>query len=165
MAIPKDSPAVHFVSVEELLRCYGNHVFSEYTLPGLGTWVYNVTTAEALIAARPREPVKLHVSMMEAVTTQYTYDERHVSAVSPLDPGIALPLYVPWGNDVHLRPWSSNEGLILIDGIHRCVRAYRNSMFFFAYTLSPLEALECLRRAPSWPEVNARARALGLLPS
>ena len=109
-----------------------------YEIPGVGEMIWNVALAKALIASRYVEEVTLEPSEMQAIAERSSYDEAHLKDVDPAIPGIGAPMI-----------WEGQIIYVLIDGIHRCVRALREQRPFLARLLTDEDARLCVVSAPA----------------
>lgn len=73
--------------------------------------------------------------LLKYITETYDYDHDKVDKVDCSIPGIAVPIKIP-GH------WKAE--IILIDGIHRAVKAYKNNFTFRAKILTPDQSLSCI---------------------
>src|SRR5262245_40611355 len=79
---------------------------------------------------------------MARVATSWEYTEAFVPKANPEVPGLCAPILDP----AHHGAVTS----ILIDGVHRCVKAYREGKPFQLIMLPSPIAWECLLDAPPW---------------
>jgi hypothetical protein len=74
---------------------------------------------------------------MAFVAKRYDYDRAHVAEVDCAVPGIAAPLLE-----------DGQVMYVVIDGIHRCVRAYQEGRPFQVHVLADADARRCVVTAP-----------------
>ena len=74
---------------------------------------------------------------MRDVMQRYACDERCVSPGLDDEPGVAAPIL-----------WEGERRYILIDGVHRLVRAYRAGETFEVHVLSDADSRACVLYAP-----------------
>lgn len=87
---------------------------------------WNVSYAKQLVAAGYYVALKpVDRETMQQISERNSWDPAHVETVDETTPGIAAP-YLHEGTLIY----------ILIDGIHRCVKALRKGTSFHAYLLS-----------------------------
>jgi len=92
--------------------------------------VINVEKARRIVADGRRATVLSEQTIKRLMTVTQHVPE-HLPHVDPTQPGIILHRY---------------GGLVLLDGIHRAVRAVQENRSFYVYTLSNHESLACLVR-------------------
>lgn len=110
-----------------------------YEIPGHAPMLWNVS--QAIIECENGHVdavVPIAHAEMAGIVNQCGWDEAHLARADPERPGIAAPIRL--------------DGVvffILIDGTHRCVRAYREQRPFLARCLSLEAAQRCVLLAPS----------------
>ena len=77
---------------------------------------------------------------LERIATGWDIDEATVEGADPTYPGLTAPILDPAQPGVVLH--------ILIDGVHRAVKAYRTGQPFKAIVLPPEVSRDCLLDAP-----------------
>src|SRR5262245_26727340 len=107
-----------------------NHETYMYTLHGSGgVIVWDVSLAQALMAAEGGIGLlEVDREQQRHVATTYEITEAKVAQADISQPGIAAPII--WDGD----PSLGSHGIlyVLIDGIHRTARAYREGQPFYA---------------------------------
>lgn len=103
-----------------------------------GTWAWNISLALKLVAARLRETlhggyIEVPREGLESIVAQNTYDEAVVEAADHKSYGLAVIVAEPDGDD------SMQRRVVLIDGTHRAVKAYRMGLGFKAIVLTQEE--------------------------
>jgi hypothetical protein len=97
---------------------------------GQGKFALNVKRAKRIVADG-RRSIVLSEQTIKRLMTVTDYAPEHLAHVDTTQPGVILHRY---------------GGLILLDGIHRAVRALRENRTFYVYTLSNHESLACVVR-------------------
>ena len=116
------------------------HVIPEtfdYDISQVGRITWNVTLAKQLIARRDQGLVIIERVEMQAIADWSAFDEAHIRDVNPQVPGIGAPIL-----------WEGRIIFVLIDGIHRNVRALREGLSFQARLLTDEDARRCVISAP-----------------
>jgi len=118
-----------------------------YTLhEGRGTLVWNVTAAKAIQAAGvDLILVEVERTQLGHIATTYEIIEAKVLAADIGQPGIAAPFM--WRGSAAFAPYGIVY--ILVDGIHRAVRAYRERKPFYAHILTDAQSRRCVLSAPT----------------
>lgn len=98
----------------------------EYVVPDHGTLVWNVTIAK-LEAAEGNLIATVEMSRedMAGVVRQNSFEEAHLADVDITLPGVGAPVV-----------WENKILYVMIDGTHRCVRAYREDKPFVVQLLT-----------------------------
>lgn len=112
----------------------------EYLIPGYAPLVWNIVLAKQL-AADPRwveSIVTIGRSEMRAITERNSWEPSRVADVNIADPGIGAPFI-----------WEGTASYLLIDGTHRCVRAYRERKPFAVRLLTDEAARRCYISGPT----------------
>jgi hypothetical protein len=109
------------------------------------TW--DLTRAKAWLQAQLRagraatlECIEMSRDQMERMATTWAIDEAVVETADPTYPGLAAPIVDPDQPGV--------LQMILIDGVHRATKAYREGISFEAFLLPDDVSRECLLEAP-----------------
>lgn len=101
-------------------------------------WNINQAKVEVATASSVIATVEIERDQMQIIATRSEFDEAHLPRVDITQPGIGAPVVLPDGS----------VAFILIDGTHRCVRAYREGRPFFARLLTDEAAARCVITAP-----------------
>ena len=105
-----------------------------YTIPGHGTLIWNVSAAkDAIAAGQVLTRVPIAREQMAGIVAKNEYEEARVAMVDPSRPGIGAPFL-----------WEGRVEYLLIDGTHRCVKAYRMGVPFEVDLLTDEAAKACL---------------------
>lgn len=115
----------------------GKHILQEefaYTYPGKGVTRWNITYAKQLVSAGfvIGLPIEIAREQMHAIITRNEFDIRKLVHVDDSEPGIAAPL-VHKGQIIYQ----------LIDGVHRCAKAYFGGRPFRAHLLTDKASRAC----------------------
>jgi hypothetical protein len=117
-----------------------------YTLQdGLGDIVWDVLHAKRLVATGGCPLMPVDREQQAHVARTYDISEAKVAAADIRQPGIAAPMI--WLGSPQYGP-PRHIVYVLIDGIHRTVRAFRDGQPFSAYVLSDAQSRACLLSAP-----------------
>jgi hypothetical protein len=132
-------------TIEVEVSIEGREVF-QYDVPGFPTLWYDVTAAKAAIERGEFcTTAEIEREQMRHVMERNEWTEAELASVDPSEPGIAVPFM----------PVPDLIVYMLIDGTHRCVKAYRENRPFFARCLTDKAAAGCLMNYPhplmSWP--------------
>lgn len=103
-----------------------------------GSVTWNITQAKQLIAeGRAVGWNDVAHDQLQRIAERYDYDEATVARADPCVPGIAAPI-LDQGQVVY----------VIIDGIHRAVRAYRDGQPFIVLILSDEDSRACILGNP-----------------
>jgi hypothetical protein len=102
------------------------------------TAFYNISMAEEIVRRGLEQGLKIQIveidrHNMQGIVERNGWDQAHVDETTLSTPGLAAPV----------RGLDGQVFYLLIDGTHRCVRAYQRGLPFFAYLLPDPAAKAC----------------------
>lgn len=107
----------------------------EYTFYRGGLIIWNIDKAKELIAqGKFVTELPIEPEQMRIIVERYDSDPAHYDDVDPSIPGISAPIINDDGSIIY----------VLIDGIHRCGRAFRDGLGFSARFLSDEDSRSCI---------------------
>jgi hypothetical protein len=116
----------------------GDETYSFDFADGRGRLTWNITQAKRCVALRQAHPpMEVPRTEMAKIAARFDYDEAYLSQVDITRPGIAAP-YIDDGRIYYL----------LVDGVHRAMRAYREGARFWTQALTDEDNRACLLEAP-----------------
>ena len=97
-----------------------------YTVPGKGDITWDISEAKKRIKEAVLYQIEIDRENMEEIIERYGFDATRLDSVDPIEPGIATVI-----------KYKGKYSLIMIDGVHRCARAYRENILFTLNVLMP----------------------------
>ncbi len=108
-----------------------------FEIPDVGIILWNITLAKDLIEQRSQDIIEIVKEEMVKIVLRNEYDHDHSNHVDPSIPGIGAPIV-----------FENTIIYMLIDGIHRCARALRDNVPFYARLLTDDDARACILQCP-----------------
>jgi hypothetical protein len=120
-----------------------------YTLEAGGYLSWDITRAKRWVVDQLRAGKAATLTLAEMpraemarIATTWDINEAWVAGANPEYPGLSAPILDP--------AQGGAVTYVLIDGVHRCVKAYREGKPFKAIVLPDAVAWDCLLDAPAW---------------
>ena len=115
-----------------------------YTFDNGDVIIWNADEAEKLLSAGGhRETIPVDREQMEVLMARCEWDAKHVETANPDQPGIGAPVKLVDPKDIR-EAGGRDVIYIIIDGIHRCVRAYMEQRPFHVRLLTDAASRACV---------------------
>ncbi len=132
------------LALEDHLVGFERYEVYTHTLPNGELMIWDVSTAKAAVArGEIVAEIDMDIAAMRHVVEHNEYDEAIVARANIAQPGIAAPCV-----------WQGQVCYLLIDGSHRCVKAYRAGQAFRVTLLSDRAGDSCLLAGPDAHRVD-----------